>query len=366
MRVVIDSKEMTAVGTGLARYERELARRLTAAVDATTIVRRQAVADGAAASLTGRVVTVPDRLPSIVVEQVVVPAVALWRRADVLHAMAGNAPLVPLPGRLVITFHEDRTEYYRDHPPQGRYARLAAKWQTWSGRVALRRADTVLTVSETSAVVARRLAGRRAEDVVAVPHGVSEAFRFEAPAEETERFVLALASGDPRDDLALAIEGLAPLADRLELVVAGSVPPADRQSLEAAAGRVDLRLRFPGRVTDEELADLYHRCLCYLHLSSFEGFGLAVAEAMACGAVVIGRPSAAFEEVAGQAGLTVTTAEELAACVRSFFGDMPGGRRMAALSLARARLFTWEDAFDRTLAAYAVPPRRTLSARGTR
>ena len=352
MRALFDAKEMTAVGTGLARYERELLRRLTAATEATTIVRRQAVADGSAAGLVGGVFVVPDWVPNIIVEQIVVPAVAWRRRPEVIHSLAGNAPVLPVPGKLVITFHEDRGVYYRNHPPQGVYPRLASRWQVWSGRRALRKAVAVLTVSETSARVARELVNRPAGEIVGVPHGVSEAFRFPKPIAEPEPFVLALASGDPRDDLQAAVDGLAPLGGRISLVVAGNLPAVDQGRLRQAAERAKVDIRFTGAVSDEALADLYHRCLCYLHASSFEGFGLAVAEAMGCGAVVIGRPSEAFEEVAGSEGLTITTPEDFTAAVECLLHDPARRQALAAAAIARASRFDWASVFRCTLDSY--------------
>ena len=351
MRVLLDAKEMSAGGTGLARYERETARRVAAEVNAVTIVRRAARRDRSSQVLRGRIVAVPDCLPSIVVEQLIVPLAAWVHRVDVVHSMAGGTPLLPVPRRIT-TFHEDRCAYYRKHPPSGIYSKLAARWHLWLESRALAKARRIIAVSETSATVAQQLSRRDRSDIVPVPHGVSDAFRQRRRGPEAPAYVLFLSSGDPRDDMTFVFSGVAPMGDRLSVKVVGDLRARSRAEAAAAARKAGVRALFAGRVSDEELADLYSQALCYIHPSSFEGFGLAVAEAMACGTVVVGKPSPAFDEVAGDCGFRATSPLELTETLAKLLDDPAARVRHVQASVKRAERFDWDVACLRTMQAY--------------
>jgi glycosyltransferase involved in cell wall biosynthesis len=350
VKVLVDAKELSSGATGLARYEREIGARVSRAVPAVVVVRRRAVDDGSAAALSARLVVVPDRWPSVVVEQVVLPTVSWWHRTSTLHALAGRFSRWARPGRRVVTFHEDRATYHARFPPTGAYARWAARVQTAVDRRSLRTADTVLAVSTASATAAVAL-GAPAHRVRVVHHGVSAAFR-QARVRPASGEVVVLASGDPRDDLDYVLDAVAPLGAWLTVTVVGHVPADLARRHRDAAARRGVRLRFVGRIPDAELARRLAGCLCYLHPSTFEGFGLAVVEAMACGAPVVARPSAALQEVAAGCAHTADTAAEATAALRDLL-DRPALRTaLGSAGRARTERFDWDAAARATAAAY--------------
>jgi glycosyltransferase involved in cell wall biosynthesis len=117
----------------------------------------------------------------------------------------------------------------------------------------------------------------------------------------------------------------------LRVVIAGKhgsgVP--ELQALARELG-VEQAIEFPGTITAEHKIDLMQRCAVYLQPSLFEGFGLAILEAMSCGAAVVASPNGSIPEVVGDAGLFVDreNPDEIAAAV---IGLLQSPARRAAL-----------------------------------
>ena len=129
----------------------------------------------------------------------------------------------------------------------------------------------------------------------------------------------------------------------LPLVVAG--PAKD----EALAGELERRgARIAGYVAEDELVELYRGAACLIQPSRFEGFGLPVLEAMACGTPVVAVPEPALQEVAGDAAVWAEE-HELGDGIRRAVADRD---RLVAAGLERARLFSWPETARRTLEVY--------------
>jgi glycosyltransferase involved in cell wall biosynthesis len=98
-----------------------------------------------------------------------------------------------------------------------------------------------------------------------------------------------------------------------------------------------------GRVSDEELAALYRGARCLVYPSLYEGFGIPVLEAMACGTPVVTSRGGATEEVAGGAAVLVDPRDP--AAVAAGIEEAAARRdELVPLGLERARQFTWERA----------------------
>jgi glycosyltransferase involved in cell wall biosynthesis len=189
------------------------------------------------------------------------PSLALRGGVDVLHCPTFRGPpaaRVPL----VVTVHDLAV---LEHPE------WFNRWTRAYSRVmvprVVRAAARVIAVSETTRAALRRLL---AVDAVVIPNGVEEVFTAEGPAAEGD-YVLAVGTLEPRKNLAR----IAAACRGLELRVVGArgwggiEPPADAT--------------FLGEVDDEELARLYRGARCLVYPSLHEGFGIPVAEALACG-----------------------------------------------------------------------------------
>jgi alpha-1,3-rhamnosyl/mannosyltransferase len=106
-----------------------------------------------------------------------------------------------------------------------------------------------------------------------------------------------------------------------------------------------------GRVSDEELADLYTAAGCFIFPSRYEGFGLPCLEAMACGCPVAAFRNSSLPEVIAEAGTLVEDgdAEALGHAAAEMIGEAERWRRAG---LERARAFSWRKAAKQTIAAY--------------
>jgi glycosyltransferase involved in cell wall biosynthesis len=205
---------------------------------------------------------------------------------------------------------------------------------------AARRARRVLTVSERTKTDLVELYRLPPEKVVVTPNGVDPAFS-PGPRRRDGGYALAVGAVQRRKNQPAALAAAA--AAGLQLVVVG---PVRDEALAAAlrARGADLR----GYVSQEELVDLYRGAACLVQASRYEGFGLPVLEAMACGTPVVAVDEPALREVAGAAAVIVGE-RDLADGIRRAVADR-GQLRQAGLE--RARAFSWRATAERTLEVY--------------
>ena len=187
----------------------------------------------------------------------------------------------------------------------------------WTRLELLRHADRVLNVSHATARDAVQMLGLRPEKMVVTGGGVSPDFR--PPASRTAarddlrsnrpeiegEYVLFTGGMDYRknvDGLLTAYAGLAKeLRDRFQLVIVGRLAledPLGPFAEQATSLGISDRVVLTGHVSDEELVLLYQGASLFVFPSRYEGFGLPVIEALACGApAIVGRNSSLVELV---------------------------------------------------------------------
>jgi glycosyltransferase involved in cell wall biosynthesis len=192
----------------------------------------------------------------------------------------------------------------------------------------------------------------RPDRVVAIPEAAAQFFH-PVPARPVQRpYFLFVGTLEPRKNLPALLEAWQAVRRRheIDLVVVG------RARADAPALPVQPGLRILGEVPDSALPELYSGALAMVYPSLYEGFGLPVLEAMQCGACVIA--SRAVDEVAGDAAVYVDGAEEMtrAMAQAAESPDFVAARR--ALSLARAREFSWARAARMTREVYEEARRR--------
>jgi glycosyltransferase involved in cell wall biosynthesis len=242
------------------------------------------------------------------------------RGLDVLHCTTFRGPLrAPVP--FTITIHDLAVV---------RHPELFPRWHRTSGKLAIgpvaRAATRVLAVSEFTKRETTELLGVPAERVRVIGNAVDERFSPDGPAAEGE-YVLAVSTLEPRKNFARIAEA-ARIAG-LELRVVGARGWGGIAS-ESWVGSVD----------DEELTRLYRGALCFAYPSLYEGFGIPVLEAMACGTPVVTSAEGATAEVAGDAAVLVDPLDPEAIAA----GLQEAIRRRDELrerGLVRARSYTW-------------------------
>jgi glycosyltransferase involved in cell wall biosynthesis len=255
--------------------------------------------------------------------------------ADVLHCTIFRGPLRSrLP--VVVTVHDLAVLRHPEAFPA--WTRLYGR--TWL-RATLRRARRLVAVSEFSRRETAELAGVELDRIDVVPNAVDPVFVPEGAAAEG-RYVLAVGTLEPRKNLARAIEA-ARLAD-VELRVVGAVGWGGVEASGAGA-------RWLGRVADDELAAQYRGARCLVYPSLYEGFGIPVAEAMACGTPVVTSAGRAMADVVGDAGVLVDPLD--VASIAAGIDEADRRREdLRRLGLERARLYTWERAAEAAVGAY--------------
>jgi glycosyltransferase involved in cell wall biosynthesis len=196
----------------------------------------------------------------------------------------------------------------------------------------------VLVVSERTRRDVEERYGIAPEKITVTPNGVDPSF---TPGAAREGYLLFVGAIQRRKNPLAALE--AARAVSLPLVVAG---PEKEPALarELRDGGADLR----GYVSKQELAELYRGAAALVLPSRFEGFGLPVLEAMACGTPVVAAPEPALREVAGEAAVYAEDGDFGAAVQRA----LTDRERLSAAGLERARLFSWEETARRTAEAY--------------
>ena len=194
-------------------------------------------------------------------------------------------------------------------------------------RRAVRKAAHVLAISERTKRDLIELYGTPDDKITVTPLAPDPAYQ---PAGEHDSFLLFVSAIEPRKQPLDAIDAANAVGRRL--VVVG---PKKDEELAAELVRRGADVR--GYVPQDELVELYQRAACLVFPSRYEGFGLPVVEAMACGTPVVAAPEPAMKEVAGEAAVFT---DDLAEGIRTALADR---ERLSAKGLERARTFSWRE-----------------------
>jgi glycosyltransferase involved in cell wall biosynthesis len=263
-----------------------------------------------------------SRLHAVAADALWYPRLRAPSGVDVLHCPTFRGPFRSRTP-LVVTVHDLAVL---------RHPEWFNRWTATYSRVAVRRvvgaADRLIAVSDHTRGELVALLGVDDAKIRVVPNAVEDVFTPEGPKAEGD-YALAVGTLEPRKNLtriAEAVDG------ELRVVGArgwgGVDPPAE--------------VTWLGDVSDSELAALYRGARCLVYASLYEGFGIPVAEALACGCPIVTSRDSAMGEIAGGDATYVdpTDVESIREGIRRAFAPAP--RRIAS----------WHDVADRTRAVY--------------
>lgn len=319
----------------------------------------------------------PTRLPIVRIlwEQLAQPLALAAQQVDLLHAPAYVLPAAWQGPAVVTVLDLSFILFPESFRPLNRlYLNLFT-------RLSVRRAGRVIAISENTRQDAVRLLGLDEQKVQVVYCGVDSSFHpiarddvaaYRRRKNLPSRFLLFVGTLEPRKNVAGVIEAYHLLRQQWkprdgelpDLVIGGArgwyCEEVDRtiRDLNLAA-----HVQFPGYVPAEELPFLYNAAQVFVYPSFYEGFGLPVLEAMACGTPVVTSNRASLPEVLGNAGLTVDpdSVEQLAAALVQILIDDDMRTALGERGYQRAAGFSWDRTARDTLTVYQQTLRQEAS-----
>jgi len=297
-------------------------------------------------------------------EQCHLPKILNAEQFDLVHFTNFNHPLL-YRRRFIVTVHDLIMHL---HP-------TGAQKNSTLRRIAYklvindcRRAAKIIVPSLSTKNDLVRMLGFPSSKVVITPEGSESVFRRADPALVTalrhrlqlpERYLLFVSRWEEYKGLLKLVEAhkiLSAEFPELGLVIAGKPDkqnPAVVAQIEAAkaAGQ---KIITPGFVSDEDLVPLYTGASVYVHPSLYEGFGIMILEAMACGAPVVTSNVSSLPEVAGEAALLVDprSVSEIAAAIKRLLTNPALADELRERGFKRVKQFSWQKMAKQTLEVY--------------
>lgn len=286
-------------------------------------------------------------------------------KLDVIHDPTGTSPLAIAKKRTatVTTIHD---VFALSIPGYSSFLDSLI-YKYWLTRPSSR-TDAIITVSKQSYSDILKYLSRNSEKIHIIPYGVSYKFRPIRPDHYekilryhfgiSRPYVLYVGALTERKNLVRLLKAFAnvsKLYPEYLLVLAG--PGSWKQSpIESTIMELNLEkhVHLTGPLTDDELPALYNGASLFAFPSLYEGFGLPVLEAMACGTPVLTSNISSLPEVVGNAGVLVDpyNIEDIAQAICRLISDPLLSQEYRKLGLDRASTFSWEKTAQKTLEIY--------------
>jgi len=292
-------------------------------------------------------------------EQLVWPWQARRRQLDLLHSMAFVAPLLSNRPTIVTVYDLSFLHFPENFPAAQRI------YLTNMTRISCRRAVRVITISESSRQDVHHFFSVPLEQIDVIRPGVDAIYKpatAEAVADFREaegingRFILHVGTLQPRKNIPVLLEAFAKLDDsKLKLVLVGGKGWLfDSIFDKVIALGLQEKVRFTGYVPDELLPLWYSAADLFVFPSLYEGFGMPVVEAMACGTPVVASNSSSIPEAVGDAGLLFDpqNSSKCAERMQNVLNNSTLSGKMCRLGLKYAKQFSWERAGKETAVVY--------------
>ena len=291
--------------------------------------------------------TARQRLQRLAWTQLELPRLARRHQASLIFTPAPEGYLGPQRIPQVVMVHDLRPISHPERSLQSLYFRA------WVPPL-LRSCRHILTNSQFTAREIQRCTGVPDRRISVTPLGYDDQmFRPgpPPPGSQERPYLLHVGQAYPHKNLRRVIRAFAQVSPRypeLRLVLAGKPHPTETPLLQALVAELGLqqRVEFRRYVPYAELPDLYRGALALVYPSLWEGFGLPVLEAMACGTPVITSFGSGTEEVAGDAALLVDPLDvrSLTQALSHILDHVNVQDERRRMGLARAEYFGWVSA----------------------
>lgn len=295
-------------------------------------------------------------------EQTALPLQARHGHWDLTHSPVNVSPLLS-SGRSVVTVHDLAFVTAPETIPSGRRRYLTALTAH-----SVRHAARLIAVSESTRRDLATWFGVDPDLVTVTPLAAEERFRISSPASidafrtrsgQARPYILSVGTREPRKNSATLVRAFASLAGEIphDLVLVGPAGWLGGElddALAALPAPVRERVRQTGFVDDADLPFWYGAASVFAYPARYEGFGLPVLEAMACGAPVVTSNVSSLPEVVGDAGLLVSPDDPdgLAEAIRTVIEDDSLAADLRGRGLRRAATFSWSATARLTVEAY--------------
>lgn len=348
-KVLFDGHHLGRRQTGNETYAREMARALARREDVDLILAvdrgRLRAADGVGASVTNELPRNPiGRLAALSI-------LARQRQADVVHSMYYLPP--GRTGRTVVSVHDVSYERF----PEFFSWRERTKNRILIGD-AIRRAGAIVTLTDHARSEILDVYRVDRDRIFVVPCGVAPAFlragEIPRPVGDGRLRLLAVGSLQPRKNILRLIAAVRLLAERRPVHLSLIGPEGYQARAITDAVGSGASVEFLGYVSQARLIQAYRTADIFVYPSIYEGFGLPVIEAMACGTPVVTSTGGSLPEVAGDAAVVVnpTDVVAIAAGIARVADDGALRSRLMQEGRLRARQYTWPDAAGALLGVY--------------
>jgi glycosyltransferase involved in cell wall biosynthesis len=294
-------------------------------------------------------------------DQVIVPRLARSLKLDLIFNPKISAPWRTLCNTVIMLHGADWFEVPQSYSLSNRvYHQFAATLYS-------QKADAIIACSHDAATrLEQRIPAARGK-IVAVHHGVDEEF-YPVMDDDTlstvrhkyslpDPFLLYVGKIYPMKNVSGVVRAFSHLRDQIphKLVIVG--PPGPRAERELAPIRtygLENDVVLVGRVPDQDLPAIYSLADVFLFPSLYEGFGIPLLEAMACGCPVVTSVAGACPEVVGDAAVLVdpNDVRAIAAAAYDVVTNPTLAQTLRAKGLERAKAFTWEKCARETLGVF--------------
>jgi len=299
-------------------------------------------------------------------EQLALPAILLKHRIRLIHSLHYSFPLLRFGVSQVVTLH-DMTSFVMPEV----HLRTKVLYFRFFIRAAIKHADGIIFVSESARKDCSELLGEPHGKVAVAHHGTNETLHSEVGREAIEavrrkyalpaEFLLYIGTIEPRKNLVRLTEAFAEVCEghpSLHLVLAGKKGwNRELESLTEVARRSGAiaRIVFPGFIAEEDKPAVLCASKIFIYPSLYEGFGLPVLEAMACGVPTITSNVSSLPEIAGNGALLIDprSATGIASAIHTLLSDSKLRSVLSQRGIEQAASFSWKRSAAATLQLYA-------------